>query len=327
MNIARIIEEHKISYIISNGGKERIATVRGSFFAEKNFPKVGDRVIFTAIDNDKAVIEQILPRTSEIIRKNVETGLTQVLVANVDVIFIVMGLDNDFNLNRLERYLLLAKQSSITSVIVLNKSDAVDDIADYLHQVEAIAGTTPVHAVSALNNKNMDALLTHMKADTTAVLIGSSGAGKSTITNRLLHADTQKVSGVREDDSKGRHTTTSRQLFVLPSGSSLIDTPGMRELGVLDSSSEDENSVFSKIDALSQQCKFSNCDHEKSKGCAVTAALTNGDISERQLNNYQKLQRERMFKESKSDKKLYLDNKKKQKKLHKGTSKNTLTRV
>ncbi|MFT5436629.1 MAG: ribosome biogenesis GTPase, partial [Ulvibacter sp.] len=254
MKTARVTEEHKTNYIISDGEKEITATVRGSFFTGDNFPKVGDQVVFTDISEDKAVIEKVLPRTSVIIRKDIGTASTQVIAANVDLIFIVMGLDKDFNVGRLERYLLLAKQSEIKAVIVLNKSDTVEKIDDYVQQVKAISGTSPVYAVSALNNENIEALISHLTPDTTAVLLGSSGAGKSTITNRLLNKDTQKVSEVRKNDSRGRHTTTSRQLFILPTGASLIDTPGMRELGVLDSSDEDEDAVFSKINELSKQC-------------------------------------------------------------------------
>ncbi|MFT5036930.1 MAG: ribosome biogenesis GTPase [Candidatus Azotimanducaceae bacterium] len=317
MKTARVIEEHKTNYIISDGEKELTATVRGSFFTDESFPKVGDRVQFTTLADNKAVIEEILPRTSKIVRKDVGTGSAQVIAANVDVIFIVMGLDNDFNVSRLERYLLLAKQSGIEPIIVLNKSDNVDDVASYVQQVKAISGNTPAYAVSALNNQNMEALLSHLTPNITAVLLGSSGAGKSTITNRLLSEDAQKVSGVREDDSRGRHTTTSRQLFILPSGACLIDTPGMRELSVLDSSNKDENVIFSKIDELSTQCEFGNCDHEKSKGCAVLEAITTGDILERQLKNYQKLQRERLIKESKRDEQSSREHKQKQKKLYK----------
>lgn len=317
MKTARVIKEHKTNYVISVDGQELTATVRGSFFDGVLFPKVGDFVVYDEVSEGKAVIEEIKPRTSTVARKAVETGEVQVIVANVDIIFIVMGLDNDFNLSRLERYLLLAKQSEIPSVVILNKSDSVDDCSEYVDQAEEVSGSSPVHAVSALTGDGMKSLLAHLSPDVVAVLLGSSGAGKSTITNWLLNEDKQEALEVRKDDSKGRHTTTSRQLFSLPTGGYLIDTPGMRELGVIDTTTEDENIIFSKLEALTKQCQFSNCDHEKSKGCAVLEAIENDDVSERQLQNYKKLQRERLFEESKRDVGLSRQQKQRQKKLYK----------
>ena len=301
MKKARVTEEHKTNYVIYDGEKELTATLRGSFLAEKRFPKVGDYVMFTDLTKGKAVIEEILSRTSEIARKDPESGIPQVIVVNVDVVFIVMGLDNDFNINRLERYLLLVKQSKVKAVVVLNKSDVVENLKKYVDQVEAVTGTVPVHAVSSLTNNNMEAIAAYLSPSITAVLLGSSGSGKSTITNYLLGADTQKVSSVRDEDSKGRHTTTSRQLFRLSSGACLIDTPGIRELGVLDSTTEDEKDLFSRITNLSHECQFANCDHEKSKGCAILEAITDGSITEREVNNYYKLQKERAFEESRPE--------------------------
>jgi len=321
MKTARVIEEHKTNYVIAEGGNELLATVRGSFFTEANFPKVGDFVNFTSLDDGKAVIEKVLPRTSTIARKDGESGDTQVIVTNVDYMFIVMGLDNDFNLSRLERYLLLAKQSEVKAVVILNKSDTIESSDDYIKQVQAIAGETPVHAVSALANQNMDMLLKYLAPDSTAVLLGSSGAGKSTITNWILDENNQKVSGVRGDDSRGRHTTTSRQLFRLPSGASLIDTPGMRELAVIDSSSDDEKEIFTQIDDWATHCKFSNCDHEKSADCAVLKAINSEELTKRQLESYQKIQRERIYEASKENEVLARQKKKKMKKLTRTYSK------
>lgn len=317
MKKARVIEEHKTNYILQDDDSEYVATVRGSFFNENSFPKVGDFVLFSDVADDKAVIEEIVPRTSTVVRKAAHTGDEQIIVTNVDLIFIVMGLDGDFNLSRLERYLLLAQQSSVTPVIVLNKRDSVDDPDSFVAQVQEVAGDTLVHAVSATTGENMDALLKYFKDDSTAVLLGSSGAGKSTITNWLLHRDTQQVQDVRADDSRGRHTTTSRQLFTLPSGGYLIDTPGMRELSI-ESTEENEDEIFIKLEELSHQCRFANCDHEKSDGCAIVDAVQNGEVSERQLRNYQKLQRERLFEESKHDEESSREYKERQKNLHKG---------
>jgi len=314
---ARVIEEHKTNYVIKDGDKEHLATVRGSFFSTDSFPKVGDFVEYSEVSDGKAVIEEILPRTSTISRKAVGTSGEQVIVANVDVIFIVMGLDGDFNLSRLERYLLLAQQSSVPSVVILNKRDCVDNSESFVEQVQSVVKNISVHVVSATTGENMAALLEHLDASVTAVLLGSSGAGKSTITNWLLRENRQDVQNVRGDDSRGKHTTTSRQLFTLENGAYLIDTPGMRELGV-QSTEEDEESVFTKLEILALRCQFPNCDHEKSKGCAIIAALQTEEISERQLGNYQKLKRERLFEESKHDEVASREYKQKQKSLHKG---------
>ncbi len=323
MKTARVIEEHKTSYIISDGDNEFTATVRGAFFNDGNFPKVGDYVNYAVVTNTngQAVIEEIKPRTTAIVRKSKKTGGEQVIVANVELMVIVMGLDSDFNISRLERYLLLAKQSKVKAVVILNKSDSVEDIKKYINLAEDVAGAVPVHAVSALTAENMEVLLTYLTPNTTAVLLGSSGTGKSTITNWLLQEDKQKVKSVRADDSRGRHTTTARQLFALPSGGYLIDTPGMRELNVISNTIDDESVVFKKIDILTKQCQYSKCDHEKSEGCAVLAAVEKKEISERQVRNYLKLQRERLFEESKRSEESARECKQKKKKLNKGYKK------
>ncbi len=297
MRKARITEEHKTNYIIKDNDSEYRATVRGSFFKSEIFPKVGDFVFYSKADEDKAVIEEIVPRTSVVSRKAVGTNEEQVIVANVDVIFIVMGLDGDFNISRLERYLLLAQEAKVTPIVILNKCDLVDDLAVYITPTQSCIGNIPLHVVSATTGKNMELLLAYFKNDTTAVLLGSSGAGKSSITNWLLQSKVQNVSEVRGDDSRGRHTTTSRQLFPLPCGGYLIDTPGMRELAITNSPKDE--SVFKQIEELSLQCRSSNCDHEQSQGCAIMEALKGGDIDERQLKNYRKIQQDHLNEESK----------------------------
>ena len=315
MEKGRIIAEHKTNYQIHTDQQEYLGTVRGRFFEEKEFPKVGDYVEFEVLTDNKAAIEKICPRKSVISRKSSHTDIPQVIVANVDYIFIVMGLDDDFNLSRLERYILLAKQSDTKAIVVLNKADSLEDTGEYVTQVNAAVQDIPAHAVSALTGDNMEVLSQYFENDATIVLLGSSGAGKSTITNWLLDEAKQEVRSVRSDDSHGKHTTTSRQLFTLPSGGYLIDTPGMRELGLQNTTEDDENVIFNTIDELSHQCRFNNCDHEKSDGCAILDAITNGEISERQLSSYHKLQRERLHEESKNDTELSFQQRKEKKKL------------
>lgn len=295
MKEGRVIEVHRTNFIVKSEETEYTATVRGSFHEDGEFPKVGDYVTFAILEDDQAVIEMVRPRTSVIKRKSVSTDEEQIMVSNVNLIFIVMGLDGDYNISRLERYLLLAKQSAIPAVIVLNKTDITTRYEEQLQEVEAVAG--PVHIIStaALTGEGMLAIKECFTQDTTAVLLGSSGAGKSTITNWLIGENKQAVRDIRTDDSRGRHTTTSRQLFELPFGGFLIDTPGMRELGVLESESTAEIEVFHKLERLAAQCAFANCDHDKSAGCVVLDALEAGEISEREVRNYRKIAREREF--------------------------------
>jgi ribosome biogenesis GTPase len=299
MHTARVIEVHRTNFILRSVEGECTATVRGSFHEEGEFPKVGDYVSYTILEDGQAVIEEVHPRSSVIKRKAASSDEEQTMVANVNLIFIVMGLDGDYNLSRLERYLVMAQQSDIPAVIVLNKTDAVDDVVHKLQAVEAVAGATPVLAVSALLGEGMLAVKECFTDSTTAVLLGSSGAGKSTITNWLLEESTQSVKETRASDGRGRHTTTSRQLFELPFGGSLIDTPGMRELGIAEEEQSAQKTLWQKIDSLAQECQFRNCDHEKSAGCAVLAALEAGELSEREYQNYLKMLREQEFMSSK----------------------------
>lgn len=299
MKKGRVIESHKTNYIVNIDGVETTATVRGSFHAKGDFPKVGDYVNLHLLDDGKAVIETVEERSSVIKRKSADSDEEQIIITNVDKIFVVVGLDGDYSVNRIERYLLLAGQSEIPAVIILNKADEVDSVLSYIEEVESIAGESSVIAVSALTGENMDSLQDELIPGSTSVLLGSSGAGKSTITNWLLSKEKQLVREIRADDSRGRHTTTSRQLFELPNGSYLIDTPGMRELGIIEGDSENELEVFNRIEQFASQCKFRNCDHEKSSGCAVLEAVNSGELTKRELYNYGKIVRERQFQESK----------------------------
>jgi len=309
MKQGRVIEEHKTRYTISSEDGVYSAVVRGIFHKDtslqgKIFPKVGDYVEYKATGDHEAVIENLLPRTTVVVRAVFPKGLqgasvtSEVIVANVDIIFIVVGLDKDFNLSRIERYVLLARKSNVDAVILLNKSDVVLDPTLYIEQIKHRLPHIPVHAISAEAGINVEIIRTYITAETTAVLLGSSGAGKSTITNWLLGKQEQLTRSVRKNDSSGRHTTTSRQLFAIPTGGYLIDTPGIRELGVL-STEEDEADTFSSINLLQEQCQFTDCDHEKSEGCAILDAIASGQIDRKHFENYLKLKREREYTESK----------------------------
>ena len=300
MLTGRVIEVQRVHISVALPDKVVLATVRGEFHETGEYPKVGDWVNVSLIDEEQAVIEELLPRSSVIERLDQETLQPQVLVANVDIVFIVMGLDGDYNVSRLERYFLLARQSNITPVVILNKSDLAPELARQVAGVEQVVGETPVHITNASTGDGLEVMRSYFEADTTAVLLGSSGAGKSTITNWLLGEAAQAVNEVRADDSRGRHTTTTRQLFTLAGGGYLIDTPGMRELSVVESESTQEEMLIEEIESLAQQCQFSNCDHEKSAGCAVLAAVDSGELDPRTLDNYYKLVRERAWQQDKT---------------------------
>jgi ribosome biogenesis GTPase len=287
----RVITEHKASYVVAADSREYVASIRGHFHEGEatQFPKVGDYVVLSVLEEEKAIIETIEPRRSEVMRKSAHDDTIQVMVVNVDYVFIVMGLDDDFNLRRLERYLVLSEQAHITPIVILNKSDVVDDLDLYVRQATEVAGKAAVHAVSATTGVGMEVFDGYFTDEITAVLLGSSGAGKSTITNHLLGNQIQDTKEVRSFDSRGRHTTTTRELFKLPKGGYLIDTPGMRELGFV--SEEDiTDGTFADIEILTYSCKFPNCDHVKSVGCAVQAAIAEGEIDQKHFDNYLKLQ-------------------------------------
>jgi ribosome biogenesis GTPase len=303
MRTGRVIEVQRVHMSVALPDRVVLATVRGEFHETGTYPKVGDWVHVSLIDAEQAVIEELLPRSSVIERLDQETLQSQVLVANVDLVFIVMGLDGDYNVNRLERYLLLARQSNIKPVVILNKSDMAPDVSAQVATIEQVIGDTPLHVISAKTGAGLEVIRSYFAADATAVLLGSSGAGKSTITNWLLGEATQEVNEVRRDDSRGRHTTTTRQLFALSGGGYLIDTPGMRELSVVDTESNQTEMVIEEVESLAEQCQFSNCDHEKSAGCAVLAAVEIGELDPRSLDNYYKLMRERTWQQDKTSSK------------------------
>jgi ribosome biogenesis GTPase len=203
---------------------------------------------------------------------------------------IVMGLDNDYNLARLRRYLALATQSEVAPVVVLNKADLVEDVAVALEAVREVAQEAPVHVVSALSSDKVKELEEYVAPGKTAVLLGSSGAGKSTLLNQLVGEVVQPTQSVRDRDARGRHTTTHRQLFQAAAGGYLIDTPGMRELALLDDQAA-ANEQFTDLAALATQCRFRNCDHDKSVGCAILAAEEAGTVDPQRVKQYCKLLR------------------------------------
>lgn len=254
-----------------------------------------------------ATIEAVLPRRSRFTRK-VAGELTeqQVVAANIDVVFIVMGLDGDYNPRRVERYLLLAYESGATPVVVLNKRDLAADLPAMLAEMSAIAAGTPVHAVSAKRGEGLDALAAYLGRGRTAALLGSSGAGKSTIVNALAGEALVRTAEVRAGDSRGRHTTRHRQLILLPRGGVLVDTPGMRELQLWDAA-EGAREAFDDIEALAGDCHFTDCRHRGEPRCAVRAAVDDGQLAADRLDSYLKLQDELRSLDARKDARARID--------------------
>ncbi len=266
-SVGRVALEHKNTYILYTEHGELSAEVTGKIryraSARQDFPAVGDWVVISVRDSEKrATIHAVLPRKSKFSRKTVGNKTEEQIVAtNIDTVFLVTGLDGDFNLRRIERYLILVWESGANPVIILNKADLCDDVKRYRDQVEAIALGVPLVVLSAAKNQGLDALTPYLSKGQTVALLGSSGVGKSTLTNQLVGQVVQSVREVRQGDDKGRHTTTHRELIVLPSGSLLIDTPGIREIQIW-AKDESLQETFTDIKTLAMQCRFQDCQHD-----------------------------------------------------------------
>jgi ribosome biogenesis GTPase len=260
---------------------------------DSDTPVVGDWVVFRPLgDGRSAVILAVLPRKSAFSRNAAgKTVDQQVLSANIDSVFIVSGLDGDFNLRRIERYITLAYNSGAVPVVILNKADLARDIESAVMETESVSPGIPVYPLSALGSEGLHQLAPHMRPGQTVAFLGSSGAGKSTIINRLLGEDRLRVADVREKSGKGRHTTTHRELFLLAGGGAVIDTPGMREIQVW-GGKEGLSGTFPEIEELAVSCRFRDCRHESEVGCAVRDALESRQLDEHRLESYIKLRTE-----------------------------------
>lgn len=321
-SVARVAIEYKNIYTLYSEQGELSAKVAGKLrhqaIQPQDFPAVGDWVIIQVRDSEKqATIHEILPRKSKFSRKTVGNKTEeQIVAANVDTVFLVSGLDGDFNPRRIERYLILAWESGANPVIVLNKSDLCNSLESYLAQVEAIAIGVPIVVLSATNLQGLDALAAYLQPGQTVALLGSSGVGKSTITNQLKGEFVQAVQSVRQGDDRGRHTTTHRQLILLPTGGLIIDTPGMREIQIW-AGDESLQETFADIETLAQECRFRDCQHHQEPGCAVQQALAEELLDYSRFLSYQKLQKELAYSARKQDQRAQLAEKERWKKIHK----------
>lgn len=293
----RVVLEHTHLYRVLTETGELLAQVSGRFrhhaSGRRDFPAVGDWVaIARRLHGGRATIHAVLPRRSRFARKVAGARTEeQVVAANIDTVFLVAGLDDDFNLRRLERYLVLARESGAMPVVVLNKADVCSDVAARVREVDAIALGLPVLAISAKGGLGLETLRSYLRPGETVAFLGSSGVGKSTIINALVGHPILRTREVRARDSRGRHATSARELVVLPGGGLVIDTPGMRELQLWEVG-EGLTAAFDDIDALGVACRFRDCRHRDEPGCAVKAAVEEGRLAAERLESYRKLRDE-----------------------------------
>lgn len=307
----RVTEVHRELFKVITEFGECNARMKGSFYNKadtaEDFPAVGDFVILRYNEIGDSQITKICPRRSKFSRPDysghaagyVKTILEQVVAANFDYVFILASLNYDFNINRILRYITVAWESGGTPVVLLTKADLVEDYTEQLRLIREQAIGVEVYAVSAKSKEGLKQLERYMTSQKTVVFLGSSGVGKSTLVNALAGDDIMEVNQIRQDDSKGRHTTTHRQLILLNNGVMVIDTPGMRELGMWDVE-EGLGDTFSDIAELSNQCRFSDCTHRNEPGCAIQAAIADHTLEGSRWKNYLQLKGEARFTEDKS---------------------------
>jgi ribosome biogenesis GTPase / thiamine phosphate phosphatase len=301
-NPARIIEVNKNNYIVSTGTDEIIAELSGKFIfnaaSSEDYPAVGDWVYIELFDNDSfAVIHELMPRKSLLKRKNPGKKIEfQLIVSNIDSALIMQSLDSDFNIRRLERYLVISNDSGIEPVILLSKADLVskEEAENRIKEISELMPDLRIYSFSSNTESDVEKIKELLNAERTYCLLGSSGVGKSTLLNKLLSDDIIKTKEVRSKTGKGKHTTTRREMHILDNGAIIIDTPGMRELGIMGTETA-IGETFPEITVLAERCRFKDCTHTIEKGCAILKALEEGEISQERYQNYKKIYKESLY--------------------------------
>ena len=296
--VGRVTQEHRERYVVSTGDDEYEAEITGNlrFTADSRaaFPAVGDWVAMNLYDSNSAIIHKVLPRKSVLERQAVgKTGEKQIISSNIDVALIIQSIDNNFNINRLERYLTICYASGIEPVLIISKIDLSSDaeIRSVMNNLEAREKRIKTILLSNISMKGMDEVMDFLQKGKTYCVVGSSGVGKSTLINNLLKKNILKTGSISESTNKGKHVTSHRELFVLENGGIIIDTPGMKELGMIENS-DGVRTTFEEIFNLSLSCKFTDCTHSTEAGCAILEALNNGSIDQDTLENFRRIVRE-----------------------------------
>jgi len=320
---ARVAEELRGAYRLHTTFGLVPAAVPGRLLhratAREDLPAVGDWVLAGPLPGEeRMLVLELLDRRTKLSRQQAgEKFGEQILAANVDAVFLVASLNKELNLRRIERFLTAVWESGARPVIALNKADLSEEGEAHKRDVEAVAPGVPVLVTSAVSGDGVADLAAHLAPSQTSVFIGSSGVGKSSLINRITGEDSQFVSHIRADDDRGRHTTTTRQMLILPGRGVIIDTPGLRELQLWDSGANGGSQVFSEIEELAAACAFSDCRHESEPGCAVRAALEGDRLDQERFSSYRKLEREQMFIARKHDKSLQIEETRRWKQIHK----------